>query len=185
MSKRPATQGEVRRAWPLQAAMAVVVAVGIAVVWATNAFLTERFTESTRARAEIRLTSYAGTLLSELRRTSIVPQLLARDPVLIGALSSSDFSQTSARLIDLREEIGMRGMKLLSADGRMVAATERQLLGQMHRGAPYFVEALRSNGTVFTVNETEAGGRIFTYSRKLEAQNKLMYIEKDGLIMML
>ncbi len=48
--------------------------------------LTDRFTETTRNRAEVRLALYTGNLLSELQRTSVVPLLLARDPELIEAL---------------------------------------------------------------------------------------------------
>jgi len=72
----------------------------------SNRFLTDRFTETTRNRAELRLALYSGNILSELRRNSIVPQLLARDPALIGALNSSDFTNSTQRLIGFVEEIG-------------------------------------------------------------------------------
>ena len=64
---------------------------------------------------------YSGNLLSELQRNSVVPLLLSRDPALINALNSDDFSQSSARLISYREEIEAAGMLFsgLSPDGRL------------------------------------------------------------------
>ncbi len=141
-----------------------------ATVWVTNALLTSRFTETTRNRAELRLALYSGNLLSELRRNAIVPQLLSRDPSLISALNSSEYSQSSQRLISYVDEIGAASLMLLDADGRTVAATDRNRLGETHRNAPYFVDAQRSNATVFTTLQRETGGYSFTYSRRLDSQ---------------
>ena len=155
--------------WRLRIALAVVLMVATVTVWVTNTLLTSRFTETTRNRAELRLALYGGNLLSELRRNAIVPQLLARDPSLIGALQFSDYSLSSQRLISFVEEIGAASLMLLDIDGRSVAATDRNRLGETHRSDPFFVEAIRSNTTVFTAVQREAGGYRFTYSRRLEA----------------
>ena len=154
--------------WPVRVMMIIVISGAVAVVWVTNQLLTERFTESTRSRAEVRLALYSGNILSELQRNQIVPQLLARDPSLVGALNSNDFSQSSQRLISYRDEIGAAGLILIDGEGRAVAVTDRQKLGSQHRSEPYFVEALRSAETVFTTNVTDNGTRLFSYSRKLE-----------------
>lgn len=154
--------------WRVRLALAVLLVVAIATVWVTNRLLTDRFTESTRNRAELRLTLYSGNLLSELRRNAIVPQLLARDPTLISALQSNDFSRSTQRLISFVEEIGAASLMLLDSDGRTVAATDRNRLGEPHRGEPHFVDAMRANATVFTVIPREAGGYSFTYARRLE-----------------
>ena len=90
--------------------------------------LTDRFTETTRNRAELRLVLYSGNLLSELQQNAIVPQLLSRDPALISALASGDFSQSSQRLISFNENLG-RSLTLLDKDGRVVAATDRETHG--------------------------------------------------------
>jgi len=155
-------------------ALAIVLLVAAATVWVTNNLLTSRFTESTRNRAELRLALYGGNLLSELRRNAIVPQLLARDPTLIGALQFSDFSQSTQRLISFVEEIGAASLMLLDIDGRLVAATDRNRLGETHRTAAYFVEAIRSNATVFSVIEREVGGYSFTYARRVEAGQEVL-----------
>ncbi|AVO36565.1 sensor histidine kinase [Pukyongiella litopenaei] len=154
--------------WSIRLAVGAVLSMAIVTVWVTNDLLTDRFTASTRSRAELRLALYGGNLLSELRRNAIVPQLLARDPTLIGALDSSDFSRSTQRLISFVEEIGAESLMLLDLDGRTVAATDRNRLGAQHRSEPYFVDALRSNATIFSVIPREAGGYRFTYSRRIE-----------------
>ncbi|WP_238371234.1 sensor histidine kinase [Heliomarina baculiformis] len=154
--------------WRVRVALFVLLIVAATTVWITNHLLTDRFTESTRNRAELRLALYSGNLQSELRRNAIVPQLLARDPNLIGALNSNDFSQSTQRLISFVEEIGAASLMLLDRDGRTVAATDRNRLGATHRTEAYFVDAVRSNATVFSVIPREAGGYSFTYSRRIE-----------------
>ncbi|GGD29339.1 sensor histidine kinase [Sinisalibacter lacisalsi] len=153
----------------LRARLTLVVLVSLAVVtvWISNEWLTARYTETTRSRAELRLALYSGNLMSELQRNSVVPLLLSRDPALIGALSSSDYAMSSQRLISFREEIGAASLMLLDNDGRIVAATNRERLGANNSDAPYYVEALRSSDTVFTVTRTEVGAYGFTYARKI------------------
>lgn len=146
----------------------IVLFAGVTVFF-TNSFLTDRFTESTRNRAELRLALYSGNILSELRRNAIVPQLLARDPALIGALNSSDYSTSTQRLISFVEEIGAASLMLLDREGRSVAATDRNRLQSLHRSEAFFVDALRSNDTVFSVSPRESGGYSFIYSRRVEA----------------
>ncbi len=158
--------------WRVRVALMLLTAVAVATVFVTNRYLTDRFTESTRNRAELRLALYSGNLVSELRRNAIVPQLLARDPALIGALNSGDFSQSSQRLISFVDEIGAASLMLLDRDGRTVAATNRERLGEQHRNDAYFVEALRSNATVFTSQREEVGSFNFSYSRRIESQGQ-------------
>jgi two-component system, NtrC family, C4-dicarboxylate transport sensor histidine kinase DctB len=151
--------------WRVRLVVAALIIIAVAVVGVTNRWLTERFTESTRSRAELRLALYTGNMMSELQRTSVVPLLLARDPELIGALSSGNFSATSGRLISLQAEIGAASIQLLDGQGRTVGATNRNLLGTQHRNLGYFVDAQRVNDTVFTANRNAAGAVEFIYSR--------------------
>ena len=158
--------------WILRLVLAAILLVAMAALYFTNALLTERFTETTRNRAELRLALYSGNVVSELQRNSVVPLLLAQDPALIGALNSGDFSQSSQRLISFREEIGAAQLMLLDETGRTVAATDRNLIGSQHRSAPYFVDAQRSSDTVFSVVERDTGAREFTYSRKVTSERE-------------
>ena len=160
--------------WRLRTVLATIVLVAIATVWTTNRLLTERFTEALRNRAEVRLALYRGNLLSELQRASIVPLLLSRDPALIGALSSGDYSQTTQRLIGYKNEIGAASLYLLDSDGRIVAATDRNRIGEQHRSAPFFVDAQRSADTVFSAYQTESGATAFAYSRKVELPGEVL-----------
>jgi len=160
--------------WRLRIAVFTLLLAAAATVWITNRLLTDRFTESTRNRAEVRLALYSGNLLSELRRNAIVPQLLARDPPLISALQSSDYSLSTQRLISFVEEIGAASLMLLDGDGRTVAATDRNRLGEAHRGSSYFIDAMRSNATIFSVFQRESGSYSFVYSRRIEAASEIL-----------
>lgn len=150
------------------------------VIWITNNWLSESFTETTRNRAEVRLALYSGNIMSELQRTSVVPLLLARDPALINALNSDDYSTTSARLISAQEEISAASIHLLDATGRTVASTDRNSIGTANINRSYFVEAQRSRDTVFTVEPRESGGFVFTYSRAVLSDNRVVGVVVVG-----
>ncbi|WGV16444.1 sensor histidine kinase [Fuscovulum ytuae] len=153
--------------WRAKLVIALLVLVAIGVVLVTNRWLSERFTETTRNRAELRLALYSGNMVSELQRTSVVPLLLAGDPALIEALRNRSFADTSQKLIRVQSEIGVASILLIDADARTVGATNRNLLGTNHRGSPYFIEAQRNKDTVFTAQAREGGGFDFTYSRSV------------------
>lgn len=169
-----ARRAEERVRWRWRALALAILVVGAAVIWATNQFLTARTTEITRARAENRAALYTGSILSELQRISVVPQLLARDPALTDALIDNDYSGTSARLITAQKEIGNVSIRLLDASGRIVAATDRSLLGASLSSEAFFVDALRSRDTVFSVTTRPAGGFDFTHSRALIAKGRTL-----------
>ena len=160
--------------WRVRLALVVLLALAVVTIGVTNLFLTDRFTETTRNRAELRLALYSGNLLSELRQNAIVPQLLARDPTLIGALNSADYTQSTQRLISFVEEIGAASLMLYDRDGRTVAATDRNRLGANHGDQAYFLDALRGNSTIFTVGERETSGFTFTYSRRIQSGNEVL-----------
>ncbi|MGR3804799.1 sensor histidine kinase [Marinibacterium profundimaris] len=160
--------------WRVRAVLLGLFALAVVTVWVTNSLLTERFTSATRNRAELRLALYSGNLLSELRRNAIVPQLLSRDPALIGALNSSDYTNSSQRLISFKDEIGVASLQLLDRDGRIVAATDREQLGTQLRNASYFVDAMRADATIFSTIPREAGGYRFLYSRRVESGTNVM-----------
>ncbi|WP_299030573.1 ATP-binding protein [uncultured Sulfitobacter sp.] len=154
--------------WRVRIALAGMLILAILVISVTNRLLTDRFTETTRNRAELRIALYGGNLLAELRQNAIVPQLLGRDPTLISALESADYSLSTQRLISFVEEIGAASLMLLDTDGRTVAATDRNRIGASHRSDPYFVDAIRSNATIFSVIENDTAGYRFFYSRRIQ-----------------
>jgi len=162
------------RAWRTRALVVLFMAAAVASIWATNAVLTARYTETIGNRAELRLANYSSTVQSELRRHSVVPLLFSRDPVLIRALAHNDFDATSRHLISYVDEIGAASLILLDREGRVVAATDRARLGQLRSTDAFFVEATRSPDTVFTSNEPETGRFDFTFSRRVEFENRLL-----------
>ena len=158
--------------WRIKLIIGLLLALTISVVFYTNKFLTQRFTEATRNRAELRLTLYSGNILTEVQRTSIVPLLLARDPALVASLQSGQYTATSQLLMSFQADIGVAQITLLDKDGRVVAATNRTLLGKNLRSEPYFVSAQRQVDTLFNATPGLSGGFDFTYSRAIMVDNK-------------
>lgn len=160
--------------WYLRLSILVICLFAVIVIYVSNQFLTQRFTETIRNRSEVRLALYVTNLMSELQRNSVVPQLLARDPDLITALEDSNYSLSTARLLSFVDEIGAASLMLLDRDGRSVAATDRNRLGEFHRAAPYFVNAQRNNQTVYSTHLEKEGGYKFVYSRKIEVNSEFL-----------
>lgn len=155
------------RSWWPRIALGLFCLVAVAMIWVTNQVLTQRFTETVKNRAEVRYTIYVGQLVSELQRNSLVPQLLVRDPELIDALRTGDNVSARQRLRMLVQEIGAASFALYDRNGRIVATTEREHLGEDHGDAPYFTEAMKSDGTVFTTFRHPSGDYAFLYSRRV------------------
>ncbi|MGB3243658.1 MAG: ATP-binding protein [Sulfitobacter sp.] len=153
----------------MRIAIGLLMVIAVVTISITNKLLTDRFTESTRNRAELRIALYSGNLLAELRQNAIVPQLLARDPSLITALETSNYSLSTQRLISFVEEIGAASLMLYDIDGRTVAATDRNRLGSAHRSEGYFVDAIRSSATIFSTIQREGGGFGFMYSKRIQS----------------
>lgn len=160
--------------WPQRVIAIGFILGALVVIWATNSFLTERFTESTRNRAALRQALYSGQLLSELQRTSVVPLLLARDPELISALVDSRFVTTSQRLISAQNDIGASSIQLLDLSGRVVAATDRSKLSLLMRSNEGFLQAQRSNVTVFSAVQQQSGAFQFAFSRPVYSESKMV-----------
>ncbi len=158
--------------WQIRLFAVMSIALAVSIVWISNLWLTDRFTERTRSAAELRVALYSSAIMSELQRNRVVPLLLSRDPLMVEALNSDDFSATSRRLISFSEEIGAASLRLLDEQGRTVGSSDRTQLGQTHRNAAFFVNALRTNETVFTITELDTGAFQFTYSRRLESEKQ-------------
>ena len=171
MGKMKLRQGKGR--WYMRLTILVICLFAVIVIYVSNQFLTTRFTGTISNRSEVRLSLYVTNLMSELQRNSVVPQLLSRDPELIKALEDKDYSLSTARLLSFVDEIGAASLTLLDRDGRSVAATDRNQLGEIHRNAPYFVNALRNNVTVYTTYRDEDGAYSFIYSRKIDVAGGL------------
>ncbi|MFN4130430.1 MAG: sensor histidine kinase, partial [Paracoccaceae bacterium] len=71
----PTDQGDDAQgiSWRVKLVVALMIVLAVGVVLVTNRWLTERFSETTRNRADLRLALYSGNMISELQRTSVVP----------------------------------------------------------------------------------------------------------------
>ena len=172
------------KSWRIRLAATLLILLAIGVVLITNRWLSERFTETTRNRAELRLALYSGNMLSEVQRTAVVPLLLADDPAIRDSLKKNSFSRTTLRLIEVQKEIGVASILLLDKDGWTVGATNRNLLGTSHRNDGYFVDAKRTKDTVFSVTPQPGGAYDFTYSRVVEADGQVQGVIVVGVDMM-
>ena len=107
-----------------------------------------------------------------------MPQLLARDPSLIGALNSSDYQQSTQRLISFVEEIGAANLMLLDRDGRAVAATNRNVLGSTHRSEPYFIKCNPSSWYPFLLSHQGKQTMLFSliHAELLQEQKYLVSV---------
>ncbi|WP_198670647.1 ATP-binding protein [Oceanicella sp. SM1341] len=129
-------------------------------IWASHNYLTTFYSEDLRNRANVRAAIYNGSLLNVLERHQLIPSVLARDRTLTDALMKGQYAMTSARLIDINDELKARNLLLFDATGRIVASSDRRLLGTSRADRPYFREAARENTTIFTttgVAERELG----------------------------
>ena len=158
--------------WWVRLVVAFLILLAVGVVLTTNRWLSDRFTETTRQRAELRLALYSGNIVSELQRTSVVPLLLSEDPAIRDALVKGSFADTTLRLIQVQEEIGVASILLLDSEGRAVGATNRNLLGTNHRDQVYFTDAQRTKDTVFSAAARESAGYDFTYSRLVHSEGR-------------
>ncbi len=148
----------------------------VAVIWLSNLYFTQLFNSSTRANAERQLALYSGRIISDLQRNAVVPLLLSRDTTLISALNASDYTNSTQRLISYHDDIGTKEIFLLDKDGRTVASSNRNNLGEFLSDKPVYVAALRSNDTVFTNFENSSGGRSYYFSRRLLSDKKTVGI---------
>ena len=162
----------------MQVALLGAAILAAAILYVSSNWLIERFTETQSNEAQLRATLYSGNVTSLLQQQSLVPLLLARDPIFTSALQLREFSNTSQRLIEFAEEIRAEAIHLLDLEGRAVASSDRRKLGTSYSEQPYFVHARRENGTIFTVtdNEISTGSLKFHYARGIISGNETLGI---------
>ncbi len=161
------------RLWMRLGLLLSVVVMGT-VIWASQVYLTRAFSEGQEPDATLRATLYAGSIQSAMQRHSVVPLLLARDPILMIALRSGQYEEAEARLADFREEIGAGSIFLLDAEGRIVAASDERPREQYDGDKAYFTLATADTGTIFSIIENDDGAYSFHYARKVELDGQML-----------
>ncbi len=144
------------------------------VIWLSHAYLSRTFSDEQNTDATVRATLYAGAIQSAMQRQSVVPLLLARDPILIDALESGQYQNAEERLASFREEIGAGSIFLLDAEGRIVAASDARPREQYDGDKAYFTLAKNDSGTVFSIIENDNGAYSYHYARRILQDDKLL-----------
>ena len=152
--------------------LGLIAAVGV--LYFSNVYLTTSFTQTLRAQAELRAALYAGNIKSTLERFAVVPTLLARDATLITALSTNNYASTSQRLQSFQEETGATSVFLIDLTGRVVAASDRLMLGENRSNTEFFSQMLRTQGTIFAADTSPEGSTRFYYGQKIELLGTIM-----------
>lgn len=150
----------------------ISITVSVVFLWLAYGFLTVRFSENLQNQSALRAALYSGNIKSDLQRHSVVPLLLSQDPTLTTALQTAEFSTTSGRLINYSDEIGAASIFLLDISGRVVAGSDRLAIGKMMREDPFFIHALRGQGTVFAAVSIDDPSYRFFFSQKIESRSK-------------
>lgn len=156
----------------MQAAVVAGIALTLVILWFSNSYFTDRFTEDQRNQSLFRATLFANSISSTLQRNSVVPLVLSADPTLTDALKSKYFAETSDRLVALKNELGAAALILMDVDGRVVAASEEQALQPNHELPEYFSRAMRETGTIFQIGPGSELGQGFYFSRRIESDGQ-------------
>jgi two-component system C4-dicarboxylate transport sensor histidine kinase DctB len=157
------------RFWMRAGLLASVVGMAL-VIWASHSYLTRAFSEDQSAESTVRATLYGGAIQSAVQRHSVIPQLLARDAILILALKSGEYAGAEQRLATFRKEIGVGTIFLLDAAGKAVAASD-DTRAQFDAGALTRAEE-QSDG--FLMVESDDGSKSFYYARRVVQDERLL-----------
>ena len=156
--------------------------VTLTVLYFTNSFFTSRFSEVLKRQGQINLTKNAGNILTELQKSSIIPQLLVNDQKIIKALISKDFSLLSDKFSSFITDISIASITLFNENGSIVAFDAKK---NFQKNRSYKILATNTKHTPETVmsilkkNNNEFG---FFYSRGIEEENRSLgtiFIEVD------
>jgi len=154
--------------------LATAAVVAVLLIWAAHGYLTDLYSKELQNRANVRAAIYRGTLINALERHRLVPSVLARDRSLIDALIKQRYALTSARLIEVNRELGARSLILMDRQGRIVAASDRRLLGRSDVDRIYFREAARENGTIFRVTGIKERNPGFFFAHAVRSGGQLL-----------
>ena len=154
----------------------------LTVLFLTNSFFTSRYSEILKRQGQINLAKNTGNVLSELQKTSIIPQLLVNDQEIMKALISKDFSLLSDRFSLFIADISIASITLLDENGSLVAFNAKEHFKKNMSHTILAFDARNDPGTVMSVlkkNDSEFG---FFYSRGIEYKNRFLgtiFIEVD------
>ncbi len=158
--------------WTMRFGVLILILIAVGFIWMSNRYLSDRYIQAARNEIEHQLAVIGGQIVSELNRMSLVPLHLSRDSSLIEDLVTKSFARTSVNLFEHQETVGSKTLHLLNDIGRLVATTERERLTEMHSERAFFVNAVRSDDTVFSSEILEDRIQRHFYSRRIEHDGK-------------
>ena len=158
--------------WTMRIGVLLLVMTAAGFIWMSNRYLSDRYIQAAQNEIEHQLAVIGGKIVSELNRMSLVPLHLSRDSSLIEDLVTKSFARTSVKLFDHQKTVGSKNLHLLNDIGRLVATTERERLTEIHNERAFFVNAVRSEDTVFSSEMLEDRIQRHFYSRRIEHDGK-------------
>ena len=154
----------------------------LTVLFFTNSFFTSKFTESLKRQGQIDLTKSAGNILTELQKSSIIPQLLVNDQEIMKALNSRDFSLLSERFAGFITDISIASITLFDENGRMVAFNSKTNFQKNISKKILAIDTIHTPETVMSIFKKNNSDFGFFYSRGIEYGNGFLgtvFIEVD------
>lgn len=122
-------------------ALLATLAVVSAAFWASGRY----FRSEELQIAQGRLSLYQSTVRAELQRFSHLTFVLAQDPFVISAATSSNREILNDRFRNFAQQAGLEAIYLMSRNGRTIAASNagqpNSFIGQNYGFRPYFLDA--------------------------------------------
>lgn len=138
-----------------------IIFVMVAIVGAIGLFFASYayFKNAELGRAKNRILLYQSTLAAALDRFEHLPHILARDPLVLGALSGRGRDELNQRLAGFASKAKVDAIYLMDATGLTIASSnyrdELTFLGQDYGFRPYFQEAMADGqGEFFAIGAT-------------------------------
>ncbi len=151
--------------WRMRVALGVVIALAGVSLWFTNSVLLTRFSEAEETRAALRLEQYATDLTQTIRRNRLLPELLATDPVVQGALSARNTAALTARMEVFKAQAGAQVLVVTDPDGTVVAATLEDYAAADFSSTDPYLAAVLDAGVQFGLLAPSFGSLRFVFAQ--------------------
>ncbi len=146
----------------------------LSILFITNSFFTSRFSEIIERQGKLNLTKNTNSILNELQKNSIIPQLLVNDQEITKSLISKNFSILSERFSLFLNEISIASISLLDKYGNLVAFSAKENFKKKVSYKGFTNNANSTLETVMSVSKKEGNDFGFFYSRLIEYEGELL-----------
>ena len=154
----------------------------LTVLFLTNSFFTSRYSEVLKRQEQINLTKNSDSILSELQKSSIIPQLLVNDQEIMKALISKDFSLLSKKFSSFITDISIASITLFDENGMLVAFEAKENFRKKISNTTLTTDTTDTTETVISIVKKNSSEFGFFYSRRIRYENKFfgtIFIEVD------